>query len=77
MMEHTMNLELLFKNGEGKSATVKIPNPLAGLDRSLTESAMTVIMDSGLFAKDGVDSHAQIVGARYVTRDVEEIFDIA
>lgn len=77
MMEHTINLELLFKNGEGKNTTVKVPNPVPGLDRSTTEAVMTVIKDSDLFAKEGVDSHANIVGARYVTRNVEDIFDIA
>lgn len=76
-MEHTMNLELLFKNAEGKSASVKIPNPVQGLDRSTTETAMTVIAESELFAKEGIDAHAEIVGARYVTREVDHIFDLA
>lgn len=72
----TTNLELLFKDGSGKGSKIVVPEPRADLDRQTTESAMQAIVDSDLFAKDGQDIHAANAGARYVKKEITDIFSV-
>ena len=76
MEKTTSQLELLFKDGSGKSNKIVVPEPREGLDRQTAETAMTTIIDSDLFAKDGKDLHASTDGARYVTKTVKDIFTV-
>ncbi len=76
-MNQTSNqLELLFKNADGKNAKIALKHAKAGLERPAVEGVMSTLRDSNLFAKDGADMHATIVGARYVSRQVSDIFKV-
>lgn len=73
-MSTTTNLELLFKDESGKNTKIVVPEPRSNLDRQTTEKTMQTIVDSDLFTKDGKDLHASNAGARYVKKEVTDIF---
>ncbi len=67
-------LELQFLTEEGKGSTLAITNPAADLSETSIKSAMETIVDQKLFESNGVQRYNGIRGARYVTREVEEVF---
>lgn len=73
-MNTIKNLELIFKNQAGKNATIVIPLPADNVSKPVAEEAMRAIADANLFAKDGLDSHTTLVGARYISKTIEDIF---
>ncbi|MEC6748888.1 DUF2922 domain-containing protein [Marinilactibacillus sp. XAAS-LB27] len=69
-------LELRFETGEGKNKTIGINKPALNLDVETVESAMETIVSQELFEKDGIKLFGSIKGARYVTRTVDDLFEI-
>jgi len=76
-MNETYNLELLFKNEEGKNRKITIRRPLDNLTEAEVVPAMQAIVDSDLFDDDGLDRYAVASSARYVRTTVDEIFTAA
>jgi hypothetical protein len=62
-------LELLFKNGEGKSVRFSIPEPVVPVDSLQVNAAMDLLMAKNIFT----DELAEKVGARMVERTASDI----
>ena len=75
MMDINTKLELRFETENGKSRTLNVNQPARELEPSFVQAAMEVIAAQGVFEADGVRLYDSIKGARYVTREVEEIFE--
>lgn len=73
-MEKT--LELQFLTGEGKSSSLSIPTPASGLTQEVVQGAMETIVNGQLFEVNGIKRYNSVKGARYVTREVEQIFEV-
>lgn len=72
----TLTLELFFNTSAGKNKKITVVAPRTQLDRETTENAMSVIANSEIFLDDGQDPYAQSLSARYVTRNIADIFDV-
>ena len=72
----TINLELQMKNAAGKTKTMRVSEPREGLDRITTEAAAQQIIDANIFKDDSGDTYATNVGARYVKRTIDEIYNV-
>ena len=72
----TLTLELFFNSAGGKNKKITVVAPRTQLDRETTENAMSVIANSEIFLDDGQDPYAQSLSARYVTRNIADIFDV-
>lgn len=74
MTEQALNLELLFNNALGASKKITIRKPKANLTEAEVRTTIDVITATDIFAgKDG-DPYTLGKGARYVHRNVEEIY---
>lgn len=73
-MQDTYNLELLFKDEAGSSKKVTLRNPKLGLTSQDVQSAIDTIAGAEIFVGDNGDSYAEGVGARYVSRTIEDIY---
>jgi hypothetical protein len=69
-------LELQFETSQGKNRTLGITNPVLDLEAEEVKAAMETISKQGLFEQDDVMLYSGVKGARYVTRLVDEIFDV-
>ena len=67
-------LELLFINSLGKNTSLTISDPKAGLTPEDIKAAMDQLVQAGLVEVEGVQRYQAVRGARYVTRQVDEIF---
>lgn len=67
-------LELLFKTGDDKNTTLTVSDPASNLTQETIRGAMDTIASLHLFEKDGILRYSGVRGARYVTREVEEVF---
>lgn len=76
-METTIKLELQFASEEGKTRTLSVSQPALDLDPTLVEEAMNNIAAQGLFEQEGIKMYDKVRGARYITRAVEDIYQIA
>lgn len=76
-MDTTTKLELQFATEEGKSRTLSVNKPALNLEPGVVQSAMEAIAAQGIFEVEGVQLFNQVKGARYVTRVVEDVFEIA
>lgn len=65
-------LQLQFKTAGGINCTMSIDTPKDNLPSEEVYQVMNTILDSDVFAVDGVPL-SEIVGARYVERTVTEI----
>ncbi|GEQ33842.1 DUF2922 domain-containing protein [Marinilactibacillus psychrotolerans] len=72
----TTKLELRFKTSEGKSKMIGVSQPVLNLDSAVVEAAMKTIVDQNMFKKEDVNLLESIKGARYVTRTVDDLFEI-
>ncbi|MBG9981040.1 DUF2922 domain-containing protein [Facklamia lactis] len=69
-------LELQFRDGAGKARKITVKNPSEGLTAPATYEATQAIIGSDLFfSEEGTDLYAEALGARYVTRSKQEIFN--
>lgn len=72
----TTNLELQLKSAAGKSKVVRVQEPRLGLDRLTTETAAQELINANIFLDESGDPYATNVGARYVKRTVDEIYNV-
>lgn len=75
-METTIKLELRFATEEGKARTLSVNQPAMDLEPAVVQAAMETIAAQDLFEQDGVRLYNQVKGARYVTRNVEDVFEV-
>lgn len=75
-MNTTTKLELRFTTEDGKSRTLSVNQPALNLEAEDVQTAMEKIAAQEIFAQDGIQLYNQIKGARYVTREVEDLFEI-
>lgn len=75
-MDTTIKLELKFATEEGKSRTINVNQPALDLEPALVQEAMETIARQGIFEQDGIQLYNQVKGARYVTRSVNDIFEV-
>lgn len=69
-------LELRFETSEGKNRTLAINNPVLDLETEEVQTAMNTIATQGLFEQEGALLYNTVKGARYVTRLVDEVFEV-
>ncbi len=67
-------LELQFKNALGSSRTLRINQPKVGLTVAEVKSAQEAIAQSGAFEQEDSPLYVEPVGARYVKRVVDDIY---
>ncbi|KGR82197.1 DUF2922 domain-containing protein [Lysinibacillus odysseyi] len=67
-------LELVFELADGKSLTLSVPSPKAGLTAAEVNSAMQAIVAANAFSREGAVIAAR-KSARIVEREVTE-FDM-
>jgi hypothetical protein len=65
-------LEMIFENTLGKNARVSVPDPKEDLDPQEVKTAMDAILAGNIFTTPGGDME-KILGARIVSREVEEL----
>lgn len=68
-------LEMIFLTEEGKKATVSVQDPKEDLTSQEVETVMDLITSKDVLTVKG-KKFEQIVGARLVTRGVEEILQV-
>lgn len=64
-------LELVFELADGKSLTLSVPNPKAGVTAEEVNAAMQTILTANIFSREGAGMIAK-KSARIVERDVTE-----
>lgn len=69
-------LELRFATSEEKNRTLAINSPVLDLEPEVVQTAMQSITEQGLFELDGEVLYNRVIGARYVTRTVDDIFEV-
>lgn len=75
-METTTKLELRFASENGKSKTLSVNQPAPDLEPGYVQTAMEAIAAQGIFEEGGMRLYDNIKGARYVTREVADIFEV-
>lgn len=73
-MEESFNLELLFKDEEGSSKKLTLRNPKTDLAPEVVQGALDAIANAEIFVSEKGDAFHEVVGARYVRREVEDIY---
>lgn len=73
----TYILELLFKDATGKTKKINIANPKPELTAPEAQQALETIANTEIFQSENGDHYAEVVGARYVARQVEDIYTVA
>lgn len=68
-------LQLNFKTGEGKNKKLMINYFKDDLNPDAVKSAMQEISQAKVFVKDSVELYHEPVGAKYITRTEETIFE--
>lgn len=76
-MDTTVKLELRFTTEEGKTRTLSVNQPALDLEPAAVQEAMEAIAAQGIFEQDGIQLYNQVKDARYVTRSVDEVFEVA
>lgn len=66
------NLELLFKNEQGKIVRLTLESPAEPVDSEAVNAAMDLIVEENVFFSSGGE-WVEKAGARVVSRTVEEI----
>lgn len=75
-MDTTIKLELRFTTEEGKSRTLSVNQPAMDLEPAVVQAAMETIAAQGIFTNDRGQLYHGVKSARYVTRSVDDVFEI-
>ncbi len=67
-------LELKFLTSQGKNRTLSIQNPKNQLDEATVRQAMADIQSTALFQNEEGPLYETIVSARYINKEVIDIF---
>lgn len=71
-MMNEKNLELIFKNEQGKTVRITLQAPAEPVDSTAVVDAMDLILAENVFLSSGGD-WTEKAGARIVSRTVEDI----
>lgn len=75
-MQTTQVLELRFKNEAGKLTKLNVKNPMPSISSDLAQESLETIARLNLFSnKEGLH-YKEPVDARYITRQVDEIYPV-
>ncbi|MDK6804433.1 DUF2922 domain-containing protein [Aerococcus sp. UMB7834] len=75
MPEITQNLELNFKNSLGKSTRITVAKPRLDVSAEEAQAAIEAIAGADAFVTpEGTLVYDEAVSARYVTRQVDELY---
>ncbi|MDD6416598.1 MULTISPECIES: DUF2922 domain-containing protein [Lactobacillus] len=74
-MTTTTELQLTFKNSEGKTKSISFPNAVKDLAEDVVRGAMADIAKEDVFVKKGVSLYHEPVAAKYIERNVATVFD--
>lgn len=70
------SLELRFGTSLGKTKAMSVKDPILNLTTEKAQQAMNSIISLNMFQLEGAHPYASVVGARYVERVVEDIFEV-
>ncbi|MGO2696522.1 MAG: DUF2922 domain-containing protein [Bavariicoccus seileri] len=73
----TIQLQLKFKNSEGKSVNYVVRHPKLELDEETIKTAMEKIVEANVSVKNGVELYREVVSATYVEKLETPIFDFS
>ncbi len=68
----TSNLQLIFRNAQGRNVTLSVSNPVTPVDSGEVETTMELIREKNIFITTGGEI-LEKVGAQLITREVTEI----
>ena len=72
-MSADTDLDLVFRNAEGKKVTLNIEEPRTGVTKAEIDAAMQVVVDNNIFNTSGGDIVDAVEGRlRTITLDVVE-----
>lgn len=66
------NLELIFKNADGKTCTLTVKEPAENLELTRVKAVQEKIIADNVFGTSGGDLK-ETAGAQYVTKSVEAL----
>lgn len=66
------NLELIFKNADGKTCTLTVKEPAENLELTKVKAVQEKIIADNVFGTSGGDLK-EAAGAQYVTKSVEAL----
>lgn len=66
------NLELIFKNADGKTCTLTVKEPAENLELTRVKAVQEKIIADNVFGTSGGDLK-EAAGAQYVTKSVEAL----
>ncbi len=70
----TSTLQMMFRNEEGRSTTLSIPDPREDLEPEEVEAAMQAVVDNNIFLTTGGEVTAK-VRAQVVHRETERLVE--
>ena len=70
------SLELRFGTSLGKTKAMSVKDPILNLTTEKAQQVMDSIISLNMFQLEGANPYATVVGARYVERVVEDIFEV-
>ncbi len=70
------SLELRFGTSLGKTKAMSVKDPILNLTKEQSLQAMNSIIALNMFQIEGTNPYATTVGARYVERVVNDIFEV-
>lgn len=70
------SLELRFGTSLGKTKALSVKDPILNLTKEQALQAMNSIISLNMFQIEGTNPYATTVGARYVERVVNDIFEV-
>ena len=70
------SLELRFGTSLGKTKAMSVKDPILNLTKEQALQAMNSIISLNMFQIEGTIPYATTVGARYVERVVNDIFEV-
>ncbi|MCR8968923.1 DUF2922 domain-containing protein [Facklamia sp. 7083-14-GEN3] len=74
-MKDSMVLELIFLDAAGKTRKITINQPTETINKETAEAVMQTLVDCDLFKDEkGLDMYATPVAARYVERNVTDVY---
>lgn len=75
-MNETLVLELIFNDAGGNTKKINVPNPKSDLTAAQAKQTVDAIVATDIFNGKNGDPYASGVGARYVRRSVEDIYEV-
>lgn len=68
----TSNLQMIFKNAQGRNMTISVSNPVVPVNSGDVQEAMDLVLNKNIFLTGGGEIQEK-VGAQLINREVIEI----